>query len=399
MRRLSSASECLEGQKMFQILSKANDFEKKGKKVIHFEIGDPDFPTPEKIVDRCVKALREGNTHYTSSGGMDCLKEASANITLKSRGFKPDQNQILVTAGANVQIFYALACICDPGDNVVYGDPAFVSYASIMKFLGVIPNPIELQEEEGFRINVDKIEKNINKNTKAILINSPHNPTGSILSKDDVIAIYQLAKKYDLFLISDEVYGRIYFEGASKFSSPGSIDYCKERTVVLHSFSKSYAMTGWRIGAVTAPAELIRRMQLLLETTSSCVAPFVQIAATEALEMDQSELQSMVKEYESRRDILVKSIEDMPLVSAHRPEGAFYLMVNIKKTGLSDIEFSSRLLEEEYVATCPGSYFGVYGSGYVRICFATSKDNILEGMKRINRFLLNLKGNCQLNEC
>lgn len=391
MQKLSNASEFLEGQKMFQILSKAKDLEKSGKKVIHFEIGDPDFPTPKKIVDKCIKALTDGNTHYTNSGGMDCLKEASAKITLRSRGFEPEPNQILVTAGANVQIFYALACICNPGDNVIYGDPAFVSYASIMKYLGLVPNPIELRECDGFRINVDEIEKKINQNTKAILINSPHNPTGSILPSSEISKIYLLAKKYDLFLISDEVYGRIYFEGASKFSSPGSIDHCKERSVILHSFSKSYAMTGWRIGAVTAPKELIGRMQLLLETTSSCVAPFIQIAATEALEMDQGELQAMVKEYESRRDIIVNSIDGMPMVSAHKPEGAFYLMVNIKNTGLSDIEFSSRLLEEEYVATCPGSYFGLYGAGYVRICFATSKSNILEGMERIKRFLLNFK--------
>jgi aminotransferase len=207
------------------------------------------------------------------------------------------------------------------------------------------------------------------------------------LTQKEIEAIYQIAEKYDLFLISDEVYARIIYSNGFKFSSPGSIDKCKIRTVLLHSFSKSYAMTGWRIGAVTAPSELVAKMTLLLETTSSCVSPFIQIAATEAISMDQGELDLMVQEYQKRRDVVVDLINDMPMVHCLYPEGAFYVMLNIVNSGLNDVEFSKRLLQEEFVATCPGSYFGKYGAGYIRICFANSMSNIKVGMSRMKTFL------------
>lgn len=385
--KLSKISQVLEGQKMFQILSQAQELERAGKSVIHFEIGDPDFSTPKNVVEKCIDALRAGFTHYTGSSGLESFKDAASNATMRSRGFKPESNQILVTAGANIQIYYALACICDPGDNVIYGDPAFVSYVSIMKLLGVVPNAVPLKESFNFKISPRDIESAINERTKAIIINSPHNPTGSVLTQKEIEAIYQIAEKYDLFLISDEVYARIIYSNGFKFSSPGSIDKCKIRTVLLHSFSKSYAMTGWRIGAVTAPSELVAKMTLLLETTSSCVSPFIQIAATEAISMNQSELDLMVQEYQKRRDVLVDLINDMPIVHCLYPEGAFYVMVNIVNSGLTDVEFSKRLLQEELVATCPGSYFGEYGAGYIRICFANSMSNIKVGMSKMKTFL------------
>lgn len=385
--KLSKLSQDLEGQKMFQILSHAQDLERSGKSVVHFEIGDPDFSTPKNVVEKCIDALRAGFTHYTGSSGLKSFKDAAANVTFKSRGFRPESSQILVTAGANIQIYYALACICDPGDNVIYGDPAFVSYASIMKLLGIMPNAVPLKESLNFKISPNDIESAINERTRAIIINSPHNPTGAVLTREEIEAIYNIAEKYDLFLISDEVYARIIYSKDFKFSSPSSIDNCKIRTILLHSFSKSYAMTGWRIGAVTAPSELVAKMALLLETTSSCVSPFIQMAATEAISMDQTELDLMVLEYEKRRDILVDLINNMPLVHCVSPDGAFYAMVNIVNTGLTDVEFAKRLLEEEFVATCPGSYFGEYGAGYIRICFANSMENIKVGMLRMKNFL------------
>ena len=217
--KLSKLSEALEGQKMFQILSQAQDLERSGKSVVHFEIGDPDFSTPKNVVEKCVDALRAGFTHYTKSSGLESFKDAAANVTFKSRGFRPEPNQILVTAGANIQIYYALACICDPGDNVIYGDPAFVSYVSIMKLLGIKPNAVPLKESLNFKISPNDIESAINERTRAIIINSPHNPTGSVLSREEIEAIYHLAEKYDLFLISDEVYARIIYSKTNKFSS------------------------------------------------------------------------------------------------------------------------------------------------------------------------------------
>ena len=265
MKYLSEASKVLEGQKMFQILEEAQELEKKGANIIHLEIGDPDFVTPENVVEAAVKSLREGNTHYVASSGIDRLKEASINRSKLSRGFSPDKSQILVTAGANIQIYYALACLANPGDEIVTIDPCFVSYNSIIKFLGLKPKFVPLYEENEFRINPEDLRKYITDKTRLILINSPHNPTGAVLSEQDIRDIYQIAEENDIYLISDEVYGRMVFEDdkSKGFFSPSSIDYCKERSIIIHSLSKSYAMTGWRIGAVTGPSDVIQKMALL----------------------------------------------------------------------------------------------------------------------------------------
>ncbi len=383
MKKLSNAALKLEGQKMFQILAQAKDLEKQGKKIYHFEIGDPDFDTPKNVIEKCIESLRGGFTHYAKSSGMDELKEASRNRSFLSRGFKPDNNQILVTAGANIQIFYALACLVNPGEEVVTVDPCFVSYRSIMKFLDIKPKFVPLLEEKEFKLSSDDLKKAISKKTKAILINSPHNPTGSILDEELIRKIYDIAEENDLYLISDEVYGRMVYDEKSKFFSPSSIDHCKKRTIVTHSLSKSYAMTGWRIGAVTGPSEVIEKMGLLLETTSSCVSPFVQIAATEALLSSQNEIKKMMNEFEKRRNLMVDLINKINGVSCISPQGAFYVFANIKKTKLSDIEFADKILKDVGIAVCPGSYFGKYGEGYVRFCFANSTENIQEGLNKL----------------
>ena len=376
----------LEGQKMFQILAKAKKLESEGRDIIHFEIGDPDFATPKNIVDKCIESLRRGNTHYTYSSGLPEFKSAASEMTIKSRGFKPDLNQILVTQGGNIQIYYVIACLADPGEEVITIDPCFVSYKSIMNILGVCPVLIPLREENGFKVNPGDIERAITPKTKMILINSPHNPTGSVLSETEIFAIYQIAKKYDLYLVSDEVYGRMVYEDEQiKFDSPSKYDHCKERTVVIHSFSKSYAMTGWRIGAITGPKPLIEKMTLLLEATTSCVSPFIQEAAIEAMTSSQEVVNGMVSEYRKRRDLMVEYLNKIEGVSCILPHGAFYAFANIKKTGMDDIEFSRYLLEEVGVATCPGSYFGPAGQGFVRFCFANSIENINRGMIRVQK--------------
>ena len=388
MAMYSEVSELLEGQKMFQVLAQCKELEKQGRDIIHFEIGDPDFDTPKHVVERCVQELRAGNTHYTSSAGLESFREIASIRTLKSRGFKPSLDQILVTQGANIQIYYALACIGNPGDEVITIDPCFVSYKSIFKFLGLKGVFIKLKEKNEFRLKPEDIEKSITKKTKAILINSPHNPTGSIMTEKEIKKVYDIAKKNNLWLISDEVYGRIVFsDDRTIFSSPSIYDKCLERTIIIHSFSKSYAMTGWRIGAVTAPKELVRRMTLLLETIASCVSPFLQLAAEEALSSKQDYIDDMVETFRKRRDLMHEIILDLPLISALKPEGAFYTFVNIQKTGLSDEEFSERLLNEYGVATCPGSFFGDGGVGYVRFCFATDERNIKIGLERVKEFL------------
>lgn len=384
MKGLSTAAQLLQGQKMFQIMAAARELEKQGREIFHFEIGDPNFDTPPNIVDACVRALREGNTHYAPSSGLDRFKQAAANLTEKSRGFRPGFDQLLVTAGANVQIYYAMACTVNPGEEVITIDPCFVSYTSIMKMLGIVPKLVPLSESNEFRLDPDDLRKAITPKTRMILINSPHNPTGSLLNEDDVRAIYQIAEENDVYLASDEVYGRMVYEDSNtRFVSPSRYDQCRERTIIIHSFSKTFAMTGWRIGAMTAPADLVQKMALLLETTSSCVSPFIQMAAVEAMESSQDGISSMIREYRTRRDLMVEMLNQVEGVSCISPKGAFYAFANIKRTGMTDIEFCDHILKEAGIAACPGSYFGEHGAGYARFCFANSSDSIRRGIAKL----------------
>jgi len=388
MRRLSDSAHLLEGQKMFQVLALAKELEKQGKEIIHFEIGDPDFDTPRNIVDAACQSLYEGDTHYTASAGLEEFREVAASVTEKSRGFKPDINQILVTPGGNVQIYYIVSCAVNPGEEIIIVDPAFVSYNSIIRFLGITPVKVPLFEKNGFRLDPDDVEMAITSKTRMIIINSPHNPTGSVMTEDEIRRIYEIAEKHDLYLVSDEVYGRMIYEDAEiTFSSPSKYDECKERTIIVHSFSKSYAMTGWRIGGVTAPLDLTEKMVLLLETTTSCVSQFIQIAAIEALVGSQEEINKMVNEFRKRRDLIVRRLNLLPGISCIEPKGAFYAFPNITKTGLTSMEFSNLMIETAGVATCPGHYFGESGEGYVRFCYANSIDNINRGLDRVAEVL------------
>jgi aspartate aminotransferase len=289
-----------------------------------------------------------------------------------------------VTQGGNIQIYYAMACSVNPGEEVVTIDPCFVSYRSIMKFLGILPVSVPLYEEKGFRLDPKDLEAAITPKTRMILINSPHNPTGAVLSEEEVREIYDIAAKHDVYLVSDEVYGRmVYDDSTTKFSSPSVYDHCKERTIIIHAFSKSYAMTGWRIGAMTGPADLVSRMALLLETTTSCVSPFIQAAAIEAMTSSQAAVASMMTEYKKRRDLMVSLLNQIEGVSCITPQGAFYAFANITKTGMNDNEFADYILREAGVAACPGSFFGDHGKGFVRFCYANSLENIERGIERL----------------
>jgi len=390
MRRLSDKALRLEGQKMFQVLAKTKKLERQGREIIHFEIGDPDYDTPENVVDAVCQSLRDGKTHYTTSSGLLEYRKIAAEVTQRSRGFKPKVSQILVTPGANVQIYYAVACAVNPGEEVIISDPAFVSYNSIINYLGAVPVKVSLYEENQFRLNPDDVEKAITKNTRMIIINSPHNPTGSVMTEEEIKRIYEIAEKHDLYLVSDEVYARmIYKDAETHFASPSKYDQCKVRTIVVHSFSKSYAMTGWRIGAVTGPEDIIAKMGLLLETTTSCVSPFIQEAAIMALTGSQEPIDKMVKEFRSRRDLIVEGLNSLPGVSCITPKGAFYAFPNIKETGYTSEQFANVMLEKAGVAVCPGNFFGEHGEGYVRFCYANSAENIQKGIDKIREVLSN----------
>jgi len=384
MKKLSEAAYRLEGQRMFQILALARELERKGKEILHFELGDPDFKTPENIVNAAIGSLKSGDTHYVPSSGLLELREMAAEVTVRSRGFSPDIDQVLVCPGANVMIYYAAACALDPGDEVIVPDPGFVSYFSILKFLNMKIIRIPLREENEFRLNPDDVKKAITNKTRMIIMNSPSNPTGAVMTEQEVKEIYEIAEKHDIYLLSDEVYARmIYKEAHTNHYSPSEYDHCKKRTIIVNGFSKSYAMTGWRLGVVTGPTDLIKKMGLLLETIVSCVSPFVQKAGVEALKGSQVEIYRMIDEYRKRRDIIVEGLNSLPQVSCLKPKGAFYVFPNITQTGLASEEFAELMLAKAGVALAPGPVFGEYAQGYVRLCYVNSIQNIRRAIERM----------------
>ena len=388
MRKISEAAHRLQGQKMFQILAQARDIEHQGGKVLHFELGDPDFDTPKNIVEAAIKSLKDGDTHYAPSSGLLEFKKIAAEVTVRSRGFSPDMDQLLVCPGANSMIYYAAACILDKDDEVIVPDPGFVSYFSILEFLGVKIKRVPLFEQNAFRLNPEDVEKAVTDKTRMIIINSPSNPTGAVMTEDEIRRIYQIAQKHDVYLLSDEVYARmIYRENVDSYHSPSTYDHCKERTIVVNGFSKSYAMTGWRLGVVTAPAELVQKMGLLLETIVSCVSPFIQKAGIEALKGSQEEIYGMIEEYKARRDVLIDGLNSLPGVSCLRPDGAFYAFANIKQTKLTSEQFAEIMLQKAHVALSPGTIFGKYGQGYVRLCYVNSTENIVQAIERMRKVL------------
>ena len=382
MKELSELSNRIDGQPMFALLEKVKKLEAEGKTIIHFEIGDPDFQTPKNIVDAGVNAIKNGFTHYVSSFGLTEFREKICNATEKSRGFKPELNQVLITPGANIAIFYAVSCITNPGEEIILPDPGFPTYYSTIKMCDVTPVRIPLLESNQFRMNPRDIEKSITEKTKMIIINSPQNPTGSVLTEEEIKMTYDIAKKHDLFLYSDEIYARMIYKD-SVFNSPSVFDKCKENTIISNGFSKAFAMTGWRVGAVIGPSHIIEKMRLLLETTSSCVPPFIQKAGIEAIEGDQLLQKQMYKEYEARRDLIVNSINSIPGLSCVTPGGAFYVFMNIKETGMTSSEFCNYMLEDAGVAMLPGNDFGEFGEGFVRICYAVGQNKINDAMQRI----------------
>lgn len=381
--RLTRFANDLQGQPMFKVLEKVQELERQGKDIIHFEIGDPDFNTPQNIVQAAIASIQEGKTHYAPSIGIKELREAARQTTLKSRGFLPDLNQVLVAPGANILIYYAIRCLVEPGDEVIVPDPGFPTYYSVIESCGAIAVRVPLKEENGFRMSPSDVKKSITSKTRLIIINSPNNPTGSVMTKEEIEEMANIAEEADVFLFSDEIYSRMMFDETKGFSTPGSLDMCKKRTIIANGFSKAFAMTGWRIGIAIGPEDVIEKMALLLQTTSSCVPPFIQYAALEAITGDQTEVRKMSEAYKERRDILVQGLNDIKGISCLTPGGAIYAFPNITGTGMTSSEFVDFALQEANVALLPGTNFGEYGEGYVRICYVNSKENIIKGLARI----------------
>lgn len=372
---------------MFKLLAKVQEMERLGHSIVHFEIGDPDFATPQNITEAACRSLRNGETHYTNSMGLMDMRLEVARTTELSRGFKPDVSQILITPGANIVIYYAILCLVNAGEEVIVPNPGFPTYYSAIRLCDVLPAEVPLREANEFRMNPDDVAAKITDKTRLIIINSPQNPTGAVMTREELDSIFDLAKRHDIYLLCDEVYSRMIYDETYKFYSPSTRDGCKTHTILTNGFSKAFAMTGWRIGAVIGPENVIEKMGLLLQTTSSCVSPFIQRAAIEAINGPQEEVRRMMQEYRQRRDLLVNGLNKLPGVRCLFPGGAFYTFANIKETGMDDVTFAERALKEAGVALLPGSSFGAGGSGFVRLCYAVSMENITEGLNRLRRLL------------
>jgi len=370
MKKLANITDGLIGQPMFNILAKAQKMERAGRHIIHFEIGDPDFNSPPHAIAALKDALDNNLTHYTDSMGMFEFREVIANYVKQNWKFQPDINQILV-APANSVIDFVIRCTVNPGEEVIYPDPGFPTYYSVINYNGMIPVGIKLREENNFRMNPDDIRCRLSDKTKLIIINSPQNPTGSVMTEDETIEVARIAKERDIYLFSDEVYAQIAYE--NKHVSPSSIDLCRERTIINYGLSKTYSMSGWRLGFAIGPESLIEKMGLLFQTIFSCLPPFIQAGGIAALIGDNNFLVERINVLRERRDVLISGLNSLPKISCKMPEGAFYAFANISETKLTGFQFCEMMLEKTGVCMCPGECFGEFGKGYVRLSYANAE--------------------------
>ena len=374
----------------FEVLAKAKELERQGKKIIHFEIGEPDFNTPENVKKAGVNAINENYTHYSPTQGILGLRETVANYISKTREIKVSPGEVMITPGGKDVIFSTALAILNEGDEAIYPNPGYPIYESAIRLAGAKPVPMPLLEENDFAFDREQFKKLVTPKTKLIIINSPGNPTGGILSLQDLEIIAEVAIKNDIVVLSDEIYSRILYDG--EFHSLASLPGMKERTVILDGFSKTYAMTGWRLGYAVANNEIIDGLKKIAVNSFSCVAAFVQIAGIEALNGPQDEPERMRKEYETRRNLIVSGLNEIPGISVKVPKGAFYVFPNIKKTGNKSKEVAEYLLNEAGVATLSGTSFGEYGEGYIRFSYATSQENIKLGLEKVKEAFPKLMG-------
>lgn len=384
-RYLAKRAERLGTEQAFEVLVKARALEAKGRDVIHFEIGEPDFDTAPHIVEAGAKALHDGFTHYGPAAGLPQLRQAIADDINQSRGLNYSPEHVVVTPGAKPIMFYTMLALINEGDEVIYPDPGFPIYGSMVDYVGGVGVPLPLRIERNFRLDPDELASLITPRTKLLIINSPQNPTGGVLEPEDLDRIAELAVRHDLFVLSDEIYCRLLFEGRheSIATRPGMA----ERTIILDGFSKTYAMTGWRLGYGLMPIWLAQHMARLMTNSNSCTASFTQMAGLAALQGPQDSVETMRQEFLRRREVVVSSLNSLPGVRCIVPAGAFYAFPDIRGTGYSSRELSDRLLEEAGVALLWGTAFGEAGEGFLRISYANSLANIEAGLGRISAFL------------
>jgi aspartate/methionine/tyrosine aminotransferase len=367
----------------FEVLAQARLLEATGREIIHLEIGEPDHDTPVNIVDAAVRAMREGCTHYTPASGILGVRETVARYVSAATGVDTSPFNVVLTPGSKNLVHFAMLSLVEPGDEVIVPDPGYPNYRSLTSFVGATAVPVPMREERGFRLDVEELRQLVTDRTRMIVINTPANPTGGCLTADDVRAISELAIERDLVVLSDELYGRLVYEG--EHTSPYSVPGMAERTILVDGLSKAWAMCGWRLGMGVMPVELARRMDTLMINTSSCAASFTQLAAVEALTSPLSDaaVDAMREEFRTRRDLLVEGLNRIPGVRCHRPAGAFYVFPNVEGTGWSEGELAHALLHDAGVAVLPGTAFGDHGAGFLRLSYANSVVNLERALERI----------------
>lgn len=374
----------------FDVLAKAKNLEAQGRKIIHLEIGQPDFPTPFNICEAAFRAMKDGYTGYGPAAGLLELREVIAEHISTTRMIEVHPDEVVVTPGAKPIIFFTILALVNEGDEVIYPDPGFPIYESVINFVGAKGIPLPLREDVDFRFHIDDLVDYISEKTRLLILNSPQNPTGGILQKEELAAIAELANKHDFYILSDEVYSRILYEG--NHESIIRFPEMKKRTILLDGYSKTYSMTGWRLGYGVVPKPLVEKIVRLMINSNSCTCSFTQIAGIEALKGEQDFVEQMIAEFKRRRDAVVDGLNAIAGISCLKPAGAFYVFPNVKQIPLSCEALADYLLEEAGVALLAGTAFGKFGDGYLRISYANSLENIQEALERIEVAVSKLKG-------
>ncbi len=383
--KLADRMKRLGTETAFEVLMKARKLEADGADIIHLEIGEPDFDTPRNIIDAGVTALNSGFTHYGPSPGLQEVRDRIAQEIVDSRNISVSGDNVVITPGGKPIMFFAILALINEGDEVLYPNPGFPIYESMINFVGGVPVPMKLLSDRDFRIDIDEVATQITPKTKLMIINSPNNPCGSIIEHSDLEELARLAKENDILVLSDEIYSRLLYEG--QHHSIAAFEDMLDRTIILDGFSKTYAMTGWRVGFGIMPVDLVEPISRLSTNSVSCTAAFTQMAVLEAMNGPQDDADHIVNEFKKRRDIIVSGLNNIKGIRCPMPKGAFYIFPNVEGTGMTSREFADGLLEEGGVAGLAGESFGKYGKGCVRFSFANSAENIERALERIDNFV------------
>jgi aspartate aminotransferase len=383
--QIAQRAERFTFERGYEVIAAAHRLEASGRSIVHLDLGEPDFATPENVVEAGVRALRDGHTHYTPAAGLVAARQAVAEHLRRTRGVVVDPDRVVLTGGASQALLLTVLALVEPGSSVILCDPCYPIYPALVQLAGARVTWVPLRSELGFRFDWDEMRSAVDASTRAILINSPHNPTGGVLSGDDLAMLGDLAARHDLHVISDEVYATLVYDGVEAHSAL-SVPGLSERVTCVDSLSKSHAMCGWRIGYAVAPPEVVRRLEVLMFAGNLCAPSVAQMAAIEALTAPASieAVDRMRMAFADRRELALGLLERLPRVSCHRPRGAFYLFPDFRGVGLDDRELARRLLVDGGVAGVPGSAFGSRGAGHLRLSYTASREHLREGLRRIS---------------